>query len=451
MTSKIDMKDENGETARTFDTYSICPVCLKPLRARRIYGESVRLERECPEHGKFSSVVWRNFVDWEAWTKNALRPAWETEERDIACASCAGLCEKHMRDTCCTLLEVTSRCDLHCRFCFADGGRGEENPSLEEIVRRIGILTRPGKTLLQLSGGEPTLRDDLPEIVAAARRAGCKYVQLNTNGLRIAEDPALPGRLADAGLSFVFLQFDGLRDDIYKTLRGRPLLLEKKRAIAACARHGVGVTLVPTIVPGVNADHIGEIVRFAVASSPAVRGVHFQPVGYLGRIPSSPADDERFTPDQLASELELQTQGSIRRENLSPSCCDHPLCTLHGDFIVLENGDLYPIGRQTNREDACCSDPAEKNREFVARRWLRKKETASCRCGYSSSIPAKDITDMDYFLERIRSHGFTITAMCFQDAWNLDIERLRSCSLHVFDGDRLKPFCAYYIAKTRRS
>jgi uncharacterized radical SAM superfamily Fe-S cluster-containing enzyme len=449
MTLRIDMTCGNDETALRFDTYSICPVCLKPLRAKRIHEGTVRLERECPEHGKFSSVIWHNLIDWDAWTKNATRPEWETEERDISCARCAGLCEKHVSDTCCTLIEVTSRCNLHCRFCFADGGRDGEDPPLAEVTRRIGALTRSGETLLQLSGGEPTLRDDLPEIVAIAKRAGCKYVQLNTNGLRIAQEPAFLGRLADAGLSFVFLQFDGLRDDIHKTLRGKPLLLEKKRAISACAKHGLGVTLVPTIVPGVNADHIGKIVRFALNASPTVRGVHFQPVGYLGRIPSSPSNDERFTLDQLAWELEHQTSGAIRLENLMPSCCDHPLCTLHGDFIVLDNGNPHPIGNRSNRVDTCCLDPAKKNREFVAKRWLRENKTQRC-CGGSDSSPSiisKDISDMDYFLKRSKSHRFTITAMCFQDAWNLDIERLRSCSLHVFDGDRLKPFCAYYMSR----
>ena len=52
---------------------------------------------------------------------------------------------------------------------------------------------------------------------------------------------------------------------------------------------------------------------------------------------------------------------------------------------------------------------------------------------------------MDFFLSRARSYCFTVTAMAFQDAWNLDIERLRRCSLHVYDGGALKPFCARYL------
>jgi uncharacterized radical SAM superfamily Fe-S cluster-containing enzyme len=92
-------------------------------------------------------------------------------------------------------------------------------------------MARTGGCNLQLSGGEPTVRDDLPEIVKLARRAGFGFVQLNTNGLRLAEDPALAGKLADAGLSSIFLQFDGVRDEVFRSLRGRELL----EALASCS------------------------------------------------------------------------------------------------------------------------------------------------------------------------------------------------------------------------
>jgi uncharacterized radical SAM superfamily Fe-S cluster-containing enzyme len=168
-----------------------------------------------------------------------------------------------------------------------------------------------GKSLVQLSGGEPTTRADLPDIVRAARQAGAKYVQLNTNGVRLGSDPEYVKALADAGLSFVFMQFDGTDDSINVKLRNRPLLEAKKRAIENCAAFNLGVTLVPTLVRGVNTNNIGDIIRFAVNSSPAVRGVHFQPVSFFGRVPRLPSDDDRFTLDELVHEISLQTGGSI--------------------------------------------------------------------------------------------------------------------------------------------
>ena len=308
------------------------------------------------------------------------------------------------------------------------------------------------------------MREDLPEIVAYAKQAGCKYVQLNSNGLRLAEDEALAKRLAAAGLSFVFMQFDGVDDRVYETLRRRPMLELKKKAIENCNKHGIGVTLVPVIVPGVNGDQIGEIIRFAVRCSPAVRGVHFQPISYFGRIPAIPADSGRFTLDELMDEVVKQSGGLVRKQSLAPSCCDHPMCGFHADFVVMPDQTLYALTgadssrRETEAGQGCCfADPAEKNREFVARRWeIREKETKreSCCCGEPAAAsspaphtaPEPDMTDMETFLNRVRSHGFTITSMAFQDAGNLDIERLRQCSLHVYKEGKHIPFCAYYLS-----
>ena len=52
---------------------------------------------------------------------------------------------------------------------------------------------------------------------------------------------------------------------------------------------------------------------------------------------------------------------------------------------------------------------------------------------------------MGAFLQKAKERAFTLTAMAFQDAWNLDLARLRRCSLHVYDEGRLKPFCARYL------
>lgn len=451
-------------------TYSVCPVCLARIPAvREERRDGIYLKKTCPEHGAFSSVIWRNKIDFAGW--RGERPA-VGEEENRSCPTGCGLCADHLRATCCTLLEITARCNMDCSFCFAEPD-GQPDPSLETVRRWIDGLAVPGETLLQLSGGEPTVREDLPEIVAYAKAAGCKYVQLNSNGLRLAEEEAFVKKLADAGLSFVFMQFDGVTDTVYEKLRRRPLLEVKKKAIENCGKYGIGVTLVPVIVPGVNEDQIGDIIRFAVAESPRVRGVHFQPVSYFGRIPEIPKDENRFTLDELMDAVVKQTDGRIRLEQIAPSCCDHPMCGFHGDFIVMPDRTLYALTQYKGTEaalDCCCgTDPAEKNREFVGRRWQRSEtcccgeepvnemkqpegEANGCCCGEEPAGAAEkladslDMTDMEHFLRRARSHGFTITSMAFQDAGNLDVERLRQCSLHVYKEGKHIPFCAYYLS-----
>lgn len=213
-------------------TYSVCPVCLKRIPAKREERDGqIYLVKTCPDHGTFSSVIWRNkrkFTDWRG-----ERPA-VGENENLNCPAGCGLCAEHRRATCCTLLEITARCNMNCTFCFAEPD-GAQDPSLDTVKSWIDDLTEPGKTLLQLSGGEPTVRDDLPEIVAYAKQVGCKYVQLNSNGLRLAEDEVFVKRLADAGLSFVFMQFDGVDDAVYEKLRRRPMLEVKNGRSSSAA------------------------------------------------------------------------------------------------------------------------------------------------------------------------------------------------------------------------
>ncbi|HCS74399.1 MAG TPA: radical SAM protein, partial [Clostridiales bacterium] len=189
--------------------------------------------------------------------------------------------------------------------------------------------------------------------ITAARELGCKYIQLNSNGIRLAEDESYVKKLADAGLSFVFMQFDGIDDEVYLKLRGKQLFATKEKAIENCGKYGLGVTLVPTIVPGINSMQIGDILRYGIMRSPTIRGVHFQPVGHLGRIPSIPENHSRFTLDELLFEIEEQTKGLVKAENLLPSHCDHPLCGFHGDFIIRGGKTLYPLSKKRNDIAPC--------------------------------------------------------------------------------------------------
>lgn len=434
--TKTSMMPSEGAVVRR--TRSVCPVCLRPLPAQLVErGGELCLEKTCPEHGGFSTPVWRNRLDFAAWCAGAQPLA---ADKGLRCPADCGICAEHEQGTCCALLEVTRRCNLHCAFCFAHGGESAEQPALAALEEDIRDLVRQrGAPLLQLSGGEPTLRDDLPELVAFAKAQGCPYVQINSNGIRLADDPAYVRRLKEAGLSFVFLQFDGVDDGVYRALRGEPLYETKLRAIRNCGEQRLGVTLVPTVVRGVNDGQLGDIVRLACTLSPAVRGVHFQPVSYFGRYPSAPANDRRYTLDELITDLCAQT--GLAPAQFLPSRCDHPLCGFHGTFLVNETGGLSPL------TDAAAVPPksrttAAQNREYVGRHWQRTDEPPAKKtcCCCEEPVP-----DLDAFLARVRRSSLTLTAMAFQDAMNFDIERLHRCSLHVYSGGRVKPFCANYL------
>jgi len=416
-------------------TRSVCPVCLRNLPAQLLRRSDGRilLEKCCPEHGSFRVPVWQGKVDWDSWLLGT--PPLPTD-RGLHCPERCGLCAEHEIGSCCVLLEVTERCDLHCRFCFARGGEGTREAGLDALKDEIrDIVRRCGSPLLQLSGGEPTLRDDLPELVRFAKEAGCSYVQLNTNGLRLAKEPAYAEKLAEAGLDIVFLQFDGTRDGIYEALRGAPLLEVKKEAIRVCGELRVGVTLVPTVVRGVNDDDLGKLVSLACDLSPAVRGIHFQPVSFFGRYPKAPGEADRYTLDQLMADV--SEQAGIPISSFMPSRCDHPLCGFHASFLIDPSGGLRPLSSiaHASRTRGCERD----NREYVARHWRRAPDEPAPEAAFSDEM------DFDTFLYRLRHESLTLSAMAFQDAMNLNVERLRRCSLHVYDRGKIKPFCARYL------
>ena len=350
--------DDVMEKAYPNETESLCPVCLKRIKATRLLrGDEVFLAKECGDHGSFRTVIWRGEPSMAEWRrpKDPVHPdlCYGTVEK--GCPFDCGLCNAHEQLPCSVLLEVTDRCNLHCAVCFADSGRGEaEDPSLENISWLLErAMATAGPCNLQLSGGEPTLRDDLPEIVEVARRIGYSFIQVNTNGLRLASDRAYVRRLLDAGLSSVFLQFDGVDDEIYRSLRGRALLHQKLRAVKNCGETGLGVVLVPTLVRGVNTDSIGAIVRQALQLAPTVRGIHFQPVSYFGRFPEQSGDEGRFTLPELMRCLEEQTGGLVKVTDFSPPGCEHAHCSFHATYMRSAEGGLRPLG--AGKGDSCCS------------------------------------------------------------------------------------------------
>ena len=330
------------------ETESVCPVCLKKISATRLHrGDEVFLVKKCDDHGIFDTIIWRGNPSMKEWQrpKTPAHPALFYGNVERGCPFDCGLCEEHQQIPCSVLLEVTDRCNLHCAVCFADSGHQKsEDVSLEKIQWLLErAIAAAGPSNLQLSGGEPTLRNDLPEIVKIARQIGYSFIQINTNGLRLASDRDYVSRLQDAGLSSVFLQFDGVDDEIYLTLRGRALLDLKLQAVTNCGAAGIGVVLVPTLVRGVNTEAVGDIVRQGLRMAPTVRGIHFQPVSYFGRFPGEGSNERRFTLPELMRALEDQTAGLLKLTDFSPPGCEHAHCSFHATYMNSADGKLRPL------------------------------------------------------------------------------------------------------------
>ena len=421
-------------------TLSVCPVCLSRIPAKKLLeADGIYMEKKCPDHGGFRTLIWEGDLEsYRAWAQgdaggktqpSRARPA------ERGCPYDCGLCQNHEREGCCVLLELTNRCNLKCPVCFASAGEREPGDlSLEEIGRQYDMLMEQGGPFnIQLSGGEPTVRGDLDRIIALGREKGFSFFQLNTNGLRLAQEPDYCIELRQAGLSTVFLQFDGLDENIYVKLRGRPLRDIKLRAIDNCRRAELPVVLVPTVAPGVNDQALGDILRFALDRAPNVRGVHFQPISYFGRC-GLERPEKPLTIPAVLRRIEEQTGGLMRASHFGGGGAESPYCSFHASYLRKADGSLKALPR---RRSQCCCVKSSEARDFVSRQWSGKTGEGCCD---------PDTASLDEFLEQTVRNTFTVSGMLFQDAWNLDLDRLRRCYICEVDSKLgMVPFCAYNL------
>lgn len=466
-------------------TQSLCPVCLRRVEAayERSAGDfrGVALRKVCPEHGSFSVPIWHERSDgsdfesaplFESWSrpKSPSHPVQPGTNVERGCPFDCGLCRLHAQHTCTGLVEVTMRCDMCCPVCYAGAGDAKDatatpdltDPPLSVVAAQLDSLrAASGPCNVQISGGEPTVRKDLPAIVALARERGFGLVQLNTNGLRLGGEAAYAAQLRDAGLDSVYLQWDGVSEVVFQTLRGRPCLDLKRRAVEHCAAAGLGVVFVATLARGVNDGEIGDLLRLALALGPAVRGLHFQPAASFGRYPWSLEKAPRLTLPEVMAALEIQAPELVRAAHFHPPGCEHSLCS----FSALYRRVRKPgLSRQTEDPDQegirlewlpeggtrCCSslpppaaEGARKAKQFVALHW----KGASERDLGDNGDESRATGDFHRFLaEAGTGQRFTISGMAFQDALSLDLERVRGCCIHVVRPDgRLIPFCLHNL------
>lgn len=460
------MKQDSG---LILESDSVCPVCHRILQGQyRSRNGKVYYEKECDIHGRFSGICGAE-ADFCTWIENKvinIPPSHVLKQgRKGHCPFNCGVCTEHLQTACCVLLEVTERCNQMCPYCFAGARKKGDDLPFDVIERKLDFLMNHGDEIpfnLQLSGGEPTVRDDLPEIIRSARRKGFKNIQINTNGKRLAEEAGYAATLKEAGATVIYLQFDGVDDGVYERLRNEALFRIKKTAIEQCRGAELPVTLVPMIVREVNLKQIGSIVEFALDHLDVVKGIHFQPVSFFGRYPDVRGDTgsdygNRVTMFDVMHGLEEQMEGSIKYSDFCPITTGHTLCCFYGLFQNVPGKGIQSLlnDRMKRSGVGCCGeiDPVEiirKDRNFVYNKWKIPQKGGCCEKQTAASLINDDsaesdgAVDLDAFIEAYETNVFTISGMAFMDAYNLDTERLKRCRVQVLSkDDSLIPFCAY--------
>src|SRR6185503_2989682 len=106
--------------------------------------------------------------------------------------------------------------------------------TVDEVEKMLDIIVaNEGEPdVVQISGGEPTIHPDFFTILDIAKTKPIRHLMVNTNGIRIAKDEAFTKRLAEYKPGFeIYLQFDSLRSEVLKKLRGENLLHTRMKAI----------------------------------------------------------------------------------------------------------------------------------------------------------------------------------------------------------------------------
>lgn len=408
------------------ETQSMCPVCLKILDARVVERDgAVYLEKSCPEHGVCDVYLWPDAEHYR-WVSTfplpILAPSVTKPSRG-ACPSGCGLCHSHVRHATLVELEITRRCNLRCPVCFVSAGPAPADPTMETLrsMYSAALEQTNDETAIQITGGEPTVRRELPEIIQMGLEVGFKWIEVNTNGVRIAQEDGYIEKLRDSGMCSIYLQFDGLTGEVYEIIRGEDVLATKLKAIERCREAGVRVVLAMAVVRGVNDDQVGAVLDFALANSDVIVAVAFQPAFTSGRF-----EPEEVVPIGMGDVVYLlaeQSHGLLEPYDLWPLSTSHPLCTT-STLLVPHDGSYVPMTRDLTVD------------EYMA--------------NYDPTSP-----QMSVYFDLAARRGLplegcvSVVVMNYMDVTNVDLERMRECSMTVaMEDGRLIPFCAYQLTNS---
>jgi uncharacterized radical SAM superfamily Fe-S cluster-containing enzyme len=458
-------------------TQSLCPECLVVVPAKIITrGSRVYFRKRCPTHGDREDFICSDvaYYDRMEYSLPAKIPVEFGVEPKNGCPLDCGLCTEHEQHTCVAVVEITSSCNLTCPMCYASSAPGGKHLSLDECKAAIDriVATEGRAEVIQLSGGEPTIHPQLPEILEYALSQAVDYVMINTNGIRFAKDQRLIDTVArHRDRVEIYFQMDGLRDECFVALRGEPLLENKLAAIEKLGQAGVHITLVCTLQAGVNDDQMGPLVEFGV-ERPWITGISFQPATYSGRHVLPEELERRITFPDVIKGVSQQTAGLFRESDFMPLPCAHPNC--HSLSIAWRHdGTITPLTRFIDAKANLdllangISFTRRKSRDLLMT-YLGRQGCCVGGCGegsQESDTPAEPLIQLtalqeprppstpadDFFAqalaEQIGAESlFRVTITSFLDAYNFDVRRvMKCCTHHVLPSGHVIPFCAYNV------
>lgn len=432
-------------------TTSLCETCLEPIATKIVIeDDKVFYLKRCLDHGVQKTLIADDVDYWrqqKLWIKPGDRPLTAQTRTEAGCPFDCGLCPDHEQHSCLAIIEINQACNLACPVCFADAAdlHGSHRPLAEIEFMLDALVESEGEPdLVQLSGGEPTIHPDFFAILDAVKARPIRHVMINTNGVRIAQDPVFVERLASyAPRLEVYLQFDSLNDDALMDLRGAKLSRIRQQALEQLERVGLSTTLVAVIKRGVNDGEVAAIVEHALEWS-CVRGVTFQPVQDAGRNEGFDGDENRVVLTEIRREV--AKAGAFGLEDMIPLPCNpDQICIGYG---LRDGASVTPITSLLPRElvlqgpNTISYEAYPALREAVMN--LLSLATSQCNteeklAGLLCCLPQAMVPE-----ELSYANSFRVVILQFLDRYNFDLGTVkRSCVHFVTPEGQIIPFDTY--------
>lgn len=265
--SKTKTLGSSDNRTKLGETFSICPLCLKVIKAELIEEEGkVFLEkRHCNTKSK---VLKEN--DVEFYKKTRLKFGYEDlfpePEEGIKFREAQLEMVKQSGQA---YLCLTQECNLDCPICF-EGEHKDKHIRFSRIKKLVKELPAEAYCLV---GAEPTMYPKLFETIRYLDKKG-KHTYLITNGLKLAARDYVE-KLKEAGLERVSLSFDGFDDKIYKRLRGEPLLDTKMKILKNLKETNMPTTLCCVVSKEFKEDQVPSVLKYAKENRDFISQVWF--------------------------------------------------------------------------------------------------------------------------------------------------------------------------------
>lgn len=183
-------------------------------------------------------------------------------------------------------LSVTDRCDLRCSYCMPKGFRDFEEPehwlTFDELERLIGIFARIGVGRVRITGGEPLLRRNLPELAGRlSALPGLRDLSLSTNATQLDRHA---DALKQAGVSRINVSLDSLKAERFAKICGRDSYSKVMAGLLAAKSSGFAPIKINMVaMKGENDDEIDNMVEFCHEHGFILRLIEAMPMGDTGR------------------------------------------------------------------------------------------------------------------------------------------------------------------------